>query len=76
MSHSFHFGELRRGFLFTPFNKVETITEGANNYKIEYYPNQQKAATTLTHNNTVIEHKYYAGKAFEWETVNDKKYYY
>jgi RHS repeat-associated protein len=55
---------------------VETITEGANNYKIEYYPNQQKAATTLTHNNTVIEHKYYAGKAFEWETVNDKKYYY
>ncbi len=76
VSHSFHFGELRRGFLFTPFNKVETITEGANNYKIEYYPNQQKAATTLTHNNTVIEHKYYAGKAFEWETVNDKKYYY
>jgi len=76
VSHSFHFGELRRGFLFTPFNKVETITEGANNYKIEYYPNQQKAATTLKHNNTVIEHEYYAGKAFEWETVNDKKYYY
>jgi RHS repeat-associated protein len=72
----FHFGELRRGFLFTPFNKVETITEGLNSYKIEYYPNQQKAATTLKHNNTVIEHKYYAGKAFEWETVNDKKYYY
>ncbi|MFA7103376.1 MAG: RHS repeat-associated core domain-containing protein [Bacteroidales bacterium] len=61
---------------YTPFNKVETITEGLNSYTIEYYPNQQKAATTLTHNNTVIEHKYYAGKAFEWETVNDKKYYY
>ncbi|MFA6869357.1 MAG: RHS repeat-associated core domain-containing protein, partial [Bacteroidales bacterium] len=60
----------------TPFNKVETITEGLNSYTIEYYPNQQKAATTLTHNSTVIEHKYYAGKAFEWETVNDKKYYY
>ena len=72
----FPFGELRRGFLFTPFNKVETITEGANNYKIEYYPNQQKAATTLKHNNTVIEHKLYAGKAFDWEIVNDKKYYY
>ncbi|MFA7401269.1 MAG: SpvB/TcaC N-terminal domain-containing protein, partial [Bacteroidales bacterium] len=62
--------------IYTPFNKVETITEGANNYKIEYYPNHQKGATSLWHNNTLIEHKLYAGKSFEWETVNDKKYYY
>ena len=59
---------------YTAFNKVDSIHEGDYAYKILYYPNQQKAVTILSENNTETERKIYADKTFE--QVGNKKYFY
>jgi RHS repeat-associated protein len=61
---------------YTPFNKVATINEGDYFSEIKYYPNKQQAITTLKENGEIISKKYYAGKAYEYESVTNTHYHY
>jgi RHS repeat-associated protein len=61
---------------YTAFNKVKTITEGEYHYAVKYYPDRQRAMTTLKKNDTILEQKQYVEQTFEVENVSGKKYFY
>ncbi len=61
---------------YSVFNKTHTINEAGKRYTIDYYPNQQRAMTTYTVNNTEQEQKLYAGREYEIDLTSNTAYNY
>ena len=58
------------------FNKTHTINEAGKRYTIDYYPNQQRAMTTYSVNNTEQEKKIYCGREYEHDLTTNTQYNY
>ncbi len=61
---------------YNVFNKTHTINEAGKRYTIDYYPNQQRAMTTYTVNNTEQEKKIYCGREYEHNLTTNTQYNY
>ncbi|MBO4542213.1 MAG: hypothetical protein J5725_03410, partial [Bacteroidales bacterium] len=61
---------------YNVFNKTQTINEAGKRYTIDYYPNQQRAMTTYTVNNTEQEKKIYCGREYEYNLTTNTQYNY
>ncbi|MBO4580934.1 MAG: RHS repeat-associated core domain-containing protein [Bacteroidales bacterium] len=63
-------------FTYNIFNLTHTINEAGKRYEIEYYPNQQRAMTIYTVNNTEQEKKIYCGREYEHNLTTNTQYNY
>ena len=61
---------------YNVFNKTHTINEAGKRYTIDYYPNQQRAMTTYSVNNTEQEKKIYCGREYEYNLTTNTQYNY